>query len=1092
MSDIKLTPSQKDAVEYRGGPVLVSAGAGSGKTGVLTQRLIRWITEDRAGIDEFVVITFTKTAAAELKSRIGRKLREKAAENPSDIHLRRQIAMLQYAEIGTIHHFCANILRKNARTVGISPDFKIISDERASSMQDAALEKVLNLRYGHMNEYAGFEELVNSVGTGRTDIRLVELVLSLRENMQCHPDPKLWAAERVSQLKSGSGDWTGEILHSCEREALRLSLRLDSMLAEMNAVPEIKAAYAPAIEDLSAYTREYIRCLRKGWDAVFRCDPVPGTRLKTIRGEAKDSELAEKIRAGKKEAVDTLKKLRAQVSISLDETVSEMASSLPSMQALLALTLDFDEEYSKEKRRLNLMDYSDLEHFAADFLRTHDLSPRWREIMVDEYQDVSRIQDEIFESVSAAGQKLFMVGDIKQSIYRFRLADPEIFKEKSLHAKIKQISLLENFRSRREIIDCANGIFGALMTDDLGGTDYASNSLVFGAEQYKGSVKAPEILLVKSRSGKDKVLTEAEAVAAEIEKLTVSGEFGYGDIAILLRAAGKTGDCFAQALEKRGIPVSSQNESSFFDSTEVFYLTSWLSILDNPLNDVALIAVLRSPSVGFTPDDLSAIRAANRNVCLFDALREAAHDCERYSVFIENYDSLRTAAPDMSAEDILRSIIRISNLELVCSALPDGGKRMQNINRLINAAVRFENDGYCGLHRFLLYLDKIREKKTDLSSEIDEGSAVRIMSMHKSKGLQFKVVFICNLQRKFNQQDAREVVLVHPTLGLGPKVTDNTRMIQYPTVARNAISARLKHETLSEEMRLLYVAVTRAEERLFMSACVDDFEKIPSSTPLKWLMDSGAVEVRHVDEPAETAAAGVLVKEPKAADPALLNIFSYVYPYQNAVGLPSKVTATELKHLEPADEESAMLLSPVRSLRRPEFSLESKSLSAAERGIATHLCLQYMDFENDVPSEIDRLKKARFLSERQASAVEPGVIERFLLSETGIRIRQSANVHREFRFSVLCDAEEIFCKAPGEEILLQGVVDCFIEEDGELVIIDYKTDRVKPGAETEERAKSYAPQLRAYATALGKITGKKVKECVLYFLANGEQKTLAI
>ncbi len=1091
MSKLNPTPSQKDAIAYRGGPVLVSAGAGSGKTGVLTERLIRYITEEGAGINEFVVITFTNAAAAELRSRIRTELSEKATENPGDMHLRRQLVALQSAQIGTIHHFCTNILRENAQAVSLSPDFKIISDERASSMRDAALERVLNSRYEHMCDYPGFEELVNSVGTGRTDAKLVELVLKLHAGMQCHPDPKAWADGRVSQLRNGSEDWNAEILLDCEAEASRRSEELDALLTEMAAFPEVKAAYAPAVEDLAAYTREYIRCLHIGWDATHDCAPVPGTRLGTLRGETKDSDLAVKVRDTKKACVKALKELREKTAQTFAQTSEEMARSASSMEALLALTLDFDAEYAKDKRWLNLVDYSDLEHFAAAFLRTHDLSSRWREIMVDEYQDVSRIQDELFRCVSDNGRKLFMVGDIKQSVYRFRLADPEIFKEKQKRRDIRQIPLRENFRSRREIIDCANGIFSALMTEELGGTDYTADRLVFGAG-YTGTVPPPEILLVRSQEGEPKLRTEAEAVASEIEKLVASGEVKYGEIAILLRAAGKTGDAFAQALSKRGIPVSSQSGGSFFDAPEVFYLTAWLSILDNPLNDVALITVLTGPALGFTPDDLSTIRAADKDACLFDSLRKAADGDERFRSFVDSYDDLRRQAPDMSVEDILRSVIRLSHLELVCSALPDGGARLQNLNRLIRASVLFEADGYNGVHRFLLYLEKLREKGTDLSSEIDENAAVKIMSMHKSKGLQFKAVFLCNLQRTFNMQDTRDVVLVHPVLGLGPKVTDNVRKIQYPTVARNAISARLKRETLSEEMRLLYVAVTRAEERLFMTGCVDDPEKIPASCPLKWLVDSGAAGIREISVSDGASQPGIATVKEEEPDPALLAALDYAYPFGDAASLPSKVTATELKHYETADEDAAALISSVRSLRRPEFSLESKALSAAERGIATHLCLQYMDFESDVPSEIERLKKARFLSDRQASAVDPAVIERFLLSETGIRIRQSTNVRREFRFSVLCDAEEVFHKAHGEEILLQGVVDCFIEEDGQLVIVDYKTDRVKPGTETEERAKSYAPQLRAYATALGKITGKKVKECVLYFLANGEQKTLAI
>lgn len=1100
------TKDQKQAIFHRGSPALVSAGAGSGKTTVLTDRLINYVINDGAEIDSFVVITFTKSAAAELRGRISRRLTEEAKES-GNAHLRRQIAKLRNARIGTIHSFCAGIIRENAHELGMNPGFSIMSEERASSMKDAVLESVLDERYGNMSAYPGFEELVNTAGAGRSDAKLVKLALDLYEDMQCHPDPEAWASSCVEQLSAPVSDisetvWGKEVISCVKEKALRWEERLDALLSELAGFEQLKKAYAPAIEELAAWTREYIRLLDAGWDAAVNAPEVPSTRLSPIRGTSENDELKQRAGALKKDCASALKKLKAVISAPGPELAEEMATVAPPMKALLALVLDFGAAYDKEKRRLNTADYSDLEHKAAQYLEKNDISGRFTEVMVDEYQDVSRVQDYIFKRISGNGRKLFMVGDIKQSIYRFRLADPAIFKEKANEAGVTSITLKDNFRSRREIIDCANAIFSPIMTDSLGDTDYKDSQLVYGAKDYTGSVPEPELFLVQCRENADRLREEAEFVASKIESLVAEGTAGYGDIAILLRSPGRTGEVFARELTKRGIPVSAASGGSFFDTAEVTFVVSYLRILDNPHNDVPLIAVLRNPSIGFTADDLSDIRAAAPRTDFYTALVKAAESDPRVEAFLSDFNRLRFTAPDLSAEETVRAIMVIGNMDLVCSALPGGEGRMLNLSQLISAAVKFETDGYRGLHRFICYLDKLREKKTDLSVPSDAGSAVKIMSVHKSKGLEFKVVFYSNLQHQFNTDDTKETVLVHPVLGLGPKVTDTSRMLCYPSLPRNAISMAMKKELLSEEMRLMYVAVTRAKEHLFMTAGVDDAEKTVEKAktakvqdalcPLTWILASGGIAVRTVsNEGAELANAAPETK-PVEADAEMLAAMKTEYAFAEAARLPSKVTATELKHIAGSgDEEAAALVVAKRSARMPDFSLENRPVTATERGIATHLCLQYMDFTKPVKDEIARLLEQKFLSPRQAEAVDPAMIEKLLASKTGKRMACADKVHREFRFSVLRDAEQIFKKAPGEKILLQGVVDCCLEEDGELVIIDYKTDSLKTEEETEERAKMYAGQVRAYADALSGIFGKPVRECVLYFLSNGVEKTLA-
>ena len=1163
MADFRPTASQAQAVRERGSALLVSAGAGSGKTKVLTERLMERLRDEKdpAALDSFLVITFTRAAAGELRGRILEELAAALAEDPGNRHLRRQSALCRRAQIGTIHSFCASLLREFSHLAGLSPDFRVADEDRAEALKAAALERTLDRCYEEPEKHPGFLLLADTVGAGRDDRRLAALVLGLHSRMQCHPWPDAWAAEQVALLRAPAADaaetpWGREILAGAAESAAYWSGEMDRCLAAMRGEAKIAAAYTESFAETADALREFGRRLALGWDRAREALPIPFPKLGSLRSSP-DPALSDWVK-GRRTAC---KKAAAEYEKALDgaseKLLTDMARTEPAMSALLELVLLFDEEYGKDKQRAGLVDYADLEHKTAQLLTERSgeptafarrLSERYTEILVDEYQDVSRVQDAIFRALSRDGTNLFLVGDVKQSIYRFRLADPEIFNEKyrawadaaeAAPGAPRRVLLRENFRSRREILAGANAVFTRCMSRRLGDIDYDENAALIPGASYPGEGARPEILLLRlpetgeGEERPDKTALEARMTAKAIRGLAERGvtvtENGrqrplrWGDIAILLRSANTVGGVYRRALAQEGVPVSSGQGGGYFQSVEVSTLLSLLAVLDNPHQDIPLIAVLRSPAFGFSADELSRIRTADRKGDLYTALRAAAETDARCRTFCAWLDARRRETPDLPAVELVWRLIEELDLLALCSAMSDGEQRRARLMAFVSLSERFESSGFRGLHRFVLWLRRQAERGEEPALGADGGSAVQILSVHKSKGLQFPVVFLCDTGRRFNKADARDTVLVHPELGLGPKVTDLERRVEYPSLARSAIRQRLERETLSEEMRLLYVALTRAQERLYMTAALADpegrMDKLRAglsepmapealagaAAPVDWLLsaalaDGGETLNLRICETEDDAAAAEDALPPVRADGETLRELErrlrFVYPHAEAEKLPSKITATGLKDRAEPDAEAAPLLPKRRGdFRMPDFSRKNRPATGAEKGIATHLVLQYMDFAKTdsleaVQSEIERLRAQRFLSDREAAAVDAEAIRKLFASPLGQRMRRAPALRREFHFSLLCDANELFGRAAGEELLLQGVVDCFLEEDDGLTVIDYKTDRLRNCAEAEKRAAFYRGQLAAYAAALERITGRPVKERVLYFLAAGEAVTL--
>ena len=1161
MAEFKPTPSQKLAIEDRGGELLVSAAAGSGKTRVLTERLMRWITEGDAprSIDNFLIITFSTAAAAELRSRISEELSARAAADPGSKRLRRESALVRRAQIGTIHSFCSALLREYAGRAGIAPDFAIADEDRARELRRLSLETVLEAAYAEAEP--GFIQLADTVGAGTDDRRLESLVLELHGKLQSHARPGDWAARQSELFETGAEDaadtpWGRELLESAADELLWWAGEFDELVRSLAGFEKMGKAYVPSFSETASSLRGTAKRAAEGWDALREALPIEFPRLGTLRGGGEDPELAERAKARREACKKAAKRLEKGFTLPSAQLLRDMRATAPAMRALLKLVGDFDAEYTRRKRRRSLLDFADLEHLAARLLTEPDGSPtetarevsrRYAEVMVDEYQDVSLVQDMIIRAVSDSGRRLFMVGDVKQSIYRFRLADPTIFLKKyESYADAPQpegvprrVFLRESFRSRGEVVDAVNAVFGCLMSKGLGEMEYDERARLRAGLEYPGVVPVPELVAVplpgadEDEERPDKIEVEAAYAARMMRRLVETGAkisegsalrpLGYGDIAVLLRSVNVSGPVWRRVLAREGVPVEAGQSGGFFEAPEVAVIISLLAIIDNPRQDVALISVLRSELFGFTNDELTEIRLMSGEGDFYAALSARAQVSEKARAFLDTLARLRDFARDSELATLIWEIYESLGCMALCSAMRDGEGRRARLLRLFELARSFETTGWRGLRRFLDWLRSMRERGEEPAfPDEDGGGAVRIMSIHRSKGLEFPVVFIGDTARQFNRSDLRGSVLVHPELGLGPKFTDAARGIEYPTLARRAVANRLERELLSEELRLLYVAMTRARERLFITCAMADPQKtmdklapaaqehipaqalLPMRSMAEWLICAAlgtggralTLSIGGDEEGAPRRVTPAAQPEPERtgeeASPVDFDaLLAWRYPHSGAETLPSKLTATELKSLAEPDAESAELLPrAARTFRRPDIALAARRLTAAERGTATHLALRYLELGALTTPEaareaVDRLAAAGKLSAREAAAVDAAGLCRFALSPLGRRIAAAPRVLREFPFALLCPAERFFPGAEGEELLLQGVVDCCLIEPDGAVIVDYKTDRIAPEA-APERAKRYAAQLETYAWAVSRITGLAVKAKIVYFLQPGE------
>lgn len=1166
MADIKLTRSQQAVVEDRGGALLVSAAAGSGKTKVLIDRLLSQICDPIAprNIDDFLVITYTNAAAAELRLKIAQALSKKIAEQPDHRHLQRQMRRIYLAEISTVHAFCSNLLRKYAHILDIPGDFRMIEEAEAQVLQKKVLDTLLE--QGYSEGSADFRLMVETFGYGRDDRRLPEAVLMAHKAMRCRADMRRWLEETTSVLDVSQyrdiaqTPWGSYVVCEFHGFLERQVERLRDAVREMQYYPKIEKSYADTFRE-NILQLEQLQMYHT-WDEIVSNQIDSFGKLKALR-EPEDISVKERLGNLRKKCWSDLQKWQQFFYAPSQELLDDLAQVMPGAAALLRFTQVFDKAYSAEKERRKLLDFSDLEHLAIRLLTDRytgkptaiakEVAARYVEIMVDEYQDSNQVQEVIFEAISQNGKNRFMVGDVKQSIYRFRLADPTLFLEKyetypnyqfAETDGPRKIMLSENFRSRAEILEACNDVFRLIMRKQVGDLDYGEEeALKPGREFPTLPQKAVELHCLTSsdqESGLDKRELEADFVAARIrrlldEKTLITDRETLrpakpSDIVILMRSVSNNAQIYLQALERNGVSGICNQGGSLLDTTEVQVLVAMLQIIDNPHQDIPLLTVLASPVFGISPDELARVRMNNRKSDFYDAMKSD----ERFAGFVQLLDELRGQAPWLPLHELVEQVLYKSKMLHIFAAMTDGEQREKNLLSFSSFVVGFENGEPKALSQLLWYLANLQESGGQLPvPQSTAENAVTIMSIHKSKGLEFPIVFICDLSRQFNMRDMQDAILVDDVLAVGCNRVDTSRFIRYPTLAKKSIEHKKRKESISEELRVLYVAMTRPKDMLIMTyyskRLLRELEVLNSqltmplsddlcasvNNPGKWLLiaalcrteagelltqiggnDVASVSkypwlIQYHDLIAGTDVMNVKAPEAvkqMATDEEWAEILQHDYAYAKVCDLPAKLTATQLKG-RIQDQEAAH--GAIELIRPKSYSFRKASflphkLTAAEKGIATHLFMQFAVYEKCltqemVEEELERLCAACFLTREQAQAVQTEKIVTFFCSQTGTWLLSQRGLHREFKFSLLVDAKEYFPEAFGEEIMLQGVVDCFVIEPDGITILDFKTDHVDRNV--MERAEYYRSQLDAYGKALARIYAKPIKRKILYFFS---------
>ena len=1165
------TCQQQAAISTRGRKILVAAGAGTGKTAVLVERIIQGLLDEENPLDleRLLVVTFTDAAAAEMRDRIRQALGDALAQGPYNARLQQQLILLPKAPISTLHSFCAAVIRRYFHHLDLDPSFRVMDENEATLLQLETLDGLFEELY---EKGDWFLSLVDAYG-GRTDETLTRLVLDMSNYSRSLPQPEQWlskAAEQFDLLPAAKIEelpWyppiKAQIVQklSRARELLIHGLALSRSPGGSPILTEVLEEDLGLVDDLLARVSLGWDSLAQGLKGQFRVWPRKG-----------DCELREQMHELRNQAKKEIKDLsEAWFSRPGDELLEELRSLHPAMKALTGLILEFQHRYQEAKDARGAVDFADLEHLCLRLLWTEDLLPSpvaeelkqsFDEVLVDEYQDINPIQEAILQLISQ--DNLFMVGDVKQSIYRFRQADHRLFLEKYNAYQTagdgpRRIDLSSNFRSRPGVLDGINFLFKQLFTGGVAELDYPPGAQLVPGKQFGESVDLAlgeepiEVHLLSGDPGPEEAVDslerEAALIACRINELVHGGYLvqdkegyrpvTYGDMAVLLRTTKARANTFQEVFQQAGIPVYAELGTGYFAAVEVETILSLLRLIDNPRQEIHLAALLRSPVVGCTVDELALIRLG----CLEDfyqgVLKTAQEEGDlgrRLRVFLGLLDEWRTQARRGPLDDLIWTIYQQTGYYEFVGGLPGGEQRQANLRILHQRAREFDRFARPGLFRFLRFLETLQKSKGDLGTAPIQGpgeNVVRLMSIHKSKGLEFPVVFLGDLGKGFNLEDAKGDLLFQRDLGVGPKVVDLEGGLKYPSLAHRAVRQALLQETLAEEMRILYVALTRAKEKLILVGTTD-VEKIAklgsraaqspgwalpedllagADSCLDWLIPAlarhrdgeclrgpaplGDDEVaRHpsrwqiwLDPPVSAPDQSVELLGKLGPSSCLVERPWVTGPLCPPIPYPAKLSVSELKgRLDAFDGEGKPLFQEV--FPRPRFVQSTSKLTPAERGIAMHRALQNLSLdglldEKDIQGQLVKMKDLEILTEEQVQAVEVASLVRFFASPLGKRLRRG-KLTREVPFSLRVDARQIYGEAGGEEwVLVQGVVDCILDEGDGLLVLDFKTDAVF-GDRVLPRAKNYFLQLEYYCRAVALAYGRPVKEAYLYFLAPGE------
>ena len=1185
----KWTPEQENAINSTGGSILVSAAAGSGKTSVLVERVIKQITDldNPIDIDKFLIVTFTKAAAQEMRNRISARLSEMISKNPQNSHLHNQQIMLKCASLGTIHSFCASIIRENFYKLGISPKFRIAEESEISIIKNQAMEKTLNDFYEFQNP--DFIYTANLFGNEKNDNSLSLIIEQIYDFTRSLPFPEKWMNnvckmyENITSVKDSP--W-GKIAVNFAKKSFTEVQKILSQIKTVSSKNEnIQKSYGEAIEKDLSEANSIMESLNiESWDKIAeKITQFSFSKFKTLR--CKDCDFEKNVISEKRKyAKNLIENSKKYFTFSELGTINSLKKFKVVTKTLFEVTNYFCEEISYLKTIKNIADYSDLEHWTIKLLSkdtdsgeinpsdiAFEISNRYAEIMVDEYQDINEIQNTIFKLINN-NNKIFCVGDVKQSIYKFRHSKPQIFLGKKsdyrLYSKEEnnypaKIILGKNFRSNPKIIDSINFIFESIMSEEAGEIQYNDEEkLVPGI--YKEETQNDECdinfsIIDTSQSQENSDILEADFIAEKITEMIhqkykviengTERPITYSDFCILMRSSNAHAHIYASRLLEQGIPAWSETKEKFLDTSEISNIISILQTINNPVQDIPLISAMMSPIFGFNVDELSEIRESDRNNLFYFAVKKSSENgMKKCTDFLEKINYWRKISCTVPCGELIEFIYQDTDYPALCLAKAKGEVKKANLELLVQYAEKFENQYHKGLSGFLDYIENIRQKKSDLepasiSSEYE--NTVKIMSIHKSKGLEFPVCIVAGCGKKFNFD--KNKVIINSDFGPAMKLKNDEGTLQFDNLMRKAVFSQNQNEDISEEMRIFYVALTRAKQKLFLIASIKEptkiieksliltqdtdnispFEVKNSSSFASWIilcicqsiLRNKLCNIMNLNEYISEKNSkhlnwdiNLISPEPEcpetldnyeectetqnsvenfdAAWRQIINDrFDFVYPYKEFINLPLKISASMMNQSGDWEQYTAN--------SKPSFASE-KNFTPAQKGTALHKFMCFANFKratlNGVKSEINYLLSEEFLTVKESESLNVTQIQKFINSPLAKRILQSKKVLREQRFSVKIPPELLNKHAISEKIsdtfvVMQGALDCAFQENGKYVIVDYKTDKTENIKDLYEK---YSTQLNLYKYALEKISGINVKELIIYsfYLNESFSKTI--
>ena len=1200
------TTEQQQVIDQRGSSMLVAAGAGSGKTAVLVERIIQMIGNEAnpVNIDSLLVVTFTNAAASEMKERIGQALQQQLQENPLSEHLYQQSLLLQKAQITTLHSFCLDMVRQNFFRLGIDPNLKIADETENQLLLAEALDEVLEAHYSDDALAEEFIQLVDRYG-GREDEQLRDVILRLYHMAQSMAQPNVWltqigAQDQVDWFEEATADLV-QTLYAVKTQLIK-AIQIASTEEGLHGyMRHIEGEYNWVCELADCFNRELYPA-EEAWNAcAIRMQTGGFQRLPAVKKNTCDEDTKAEVASYRDTAKELLQKLQKQYfSRTKEQLENELQSLLPYRRMLCDLTMELIALFQQKKSEKGRMDFHDMEHFCYQLLYdtnadghpvfselAEELKAYYTEVLVDEYQDINDLQEAILQAVSRE-DNLFMVGDIKQSIYGFRMANPNLFAEKydsfpTCDNSIR-IDLNRNFRCRTNVVDGVNQVFRHIMTGQNGDLLYDDDAaLIYGAEYpavCDGESPIPEtihmrVLTASEQNDENSVgddtaaseqnngeqeqplsTMEAEGmqICSEIKRLMQEPAQVYDkrmqgyrnitwrDIVILLRAPKAAGTVYQRILQSEGIPAAVDTGDGYFSAWEIQIMVSMLHVVDNPLQDIPLLAVMKAPFFDFSEDELATLRMLHPKDYFYHCVTQAAEiDVEQAPMvndtlrnkaasFIEQIQSWRNVANQMGLSQFIWQLYKDTGFYEYVGTLRDGLQRQANLRALHERARAYEQTSFKGVFMFLRFLEQLERNQADLEpAKIlgDNDNVVRIMSIHKSKGLEFPVVFIGGMGRKFNLKDTQQDFLLDKTYGMAFSVVDDTLEIRYKTIAQHILSRKKRLELLQEEKRVLYVAMTRARERLYLVGSCNKPEKRSSVGPeqaqcyLDWLIPlqyqgvltaplwnieymSSDTLAQHEElqvEPTETLRYFLKQNLPLTEQgmyyeqiDAQLG-WQYENPYFTHV--KSQYSVTELKKLANTHgnlhTDDTATNYQFRFDTRPEAVKAKETLTGAEKGTLLHLVMNHVDLTTDITESylfdlVQRLEAEQYIPYGAGEELSIGDILTFFQSTLGKRLIAAPPDcrYRELPFITALDAHSIDCTLPkGEKsVLVQGIIDCLWKEDDGWVLVDYKSDHIKPH-QTHLIYERYQSQIRLYRYAVEQILQEPVKEAYFYLTSSG-------